>query len=137
MAKLYTIETAKPIACLGNIQGPLTTPTALNFTDVLNMINKGFVIYEHNPAKIGEKVRVTKANIKNIVFPTSRAKAGAERALNREVRMMEQPLAGGIVGYADKKIDNKDYTIAPKSKSKLPVESKMESVSKPDAFTKS
>ena len=47
MKNLYTIESTRPIECLGGIQGPLSTPTNIKFNDVLYMVRKGYVIYKH------------------------------------------------------------------------------------------
>ena len=48
MIKKYTVESRGIIPGIG-ISGPLTTPTAMEFNDVLKMVKSGMVVYQHNP----------------------------------------------------------------------------------------
>lgn len=136
MRKLYTIASERPIACLGGIQGPLTTPTPIGYEDIITMITKGYVIYQHNPVKLTEKVRVTRANVNSIKFETTRAKAAAERALNKEIQQMATPVDKLVkkateIKNAEKNPKAKEETTE-KTEAVLP-----EEVSKPDVFQKS
>ena len=70
MIKKYTVESHGIIPGLG-ISGPLTTPTKMEFHDVLKMVKSGMVVYQHNPYNSNEKVRVTIRNINNISFSIS------------------------------------------------------------------
>lgn len=91
MTKLYTVKTPKPIPCMGDIQGPMTEPTSMKFDDVLSMLCMGYEIYQHNPNKLSEKVLVTKQNIENIKFPTSKAKAISEKKDFKEMQILNKP----------------------------------------------
>ena len=71
MIKKYTVESSGKIPGLG-IFGPLTTPTKMEFLDVLKMVKSGMVVYQHNPYNVNEKVRVTIRNINNIEFNISK-----------------------------------------------------------------
>ena len=136
MLKKYTVETAGPIPCLDNIVGPLTTPTVMDHGSVLKMLNKGYVIYQHNPLNLSEKVRVTKKNISSIKFGASK-KAVEQRNLNKEIQAMSKPIVKvepvkpAVVEKKEEKNDNH------KKDNKGPVikEDKKEKVSSPDDFT--
>lgn len=136
MRRLYTIASERPIACLGGIQGPLTTPTPIGYEDIITMITKGYEIYQHNPVKLTEKVRVTRSNVNSIKFETTRAKAAAERALNKEIQQMATPV-DKLVKKATEIKNNAEKN--PKGKEDL-IEKKeamlAEKVSKPDEFQK-
>ena len=82
----YTIETAKPIAVLGGISGPITSPVIMSPTVVLELVKMGYVIYEHNPYFTTEKVLVTRTNYNKIKFKTSRVSAIKKKKLNREMQ---------------------------------------------------
>lgn len=141
MKELYTIESPRPIHCLGGIQGPLSTPTQLSFNDVLYMVKEGYVVYKHNPHDIKEKIRVTKSNINNIKFRRTREIATSERLLNRSIQEMDTPVEKKVVKQVEVKhheveeMDVKDLEpvdVVTKNKK----ESKKIKVSKPDAFKK-
>jgi hypothetical protein len=86
MAHYYTIVDPRPIEFLHGMSGPITTPTVLNEMDVLKLVRRGYTVYEHNPFKKSEKVRVNVHNFNKIVFKTSRAEAYRQRRLNREMQ---------------------------------------------------
>lgn len=83
MRKLYTVLTQKEIPSLNGIRGPLTTPVEIDSVSVLNMVRKGYEVYQHNPYILTEKVRVTANNYNKIVFPTNEEKS-IEIAKKRE-----------------------------------------------------
>ena len=91
MSNKYTVASSGPIPGLGGINGPLTTPTPMAFNDVLYMVRKGYVVFEHNPFDISEKVRVTIDNIRNIRFKSSAAVAISRRNLNKQLQEMDSP----------------------------------------------
>lgn len=61
--KLVVIMSGGPIAALGGINGPITTPTWISTTDVIRLINSGSVVYEVNPADPSKKVKLTRLNV--------------------------------------------------------------------------
>jgi len=83
--KLYTIKDIKPIPCLGNIVGPIKTPVRLSESDVLSLVKAGFNVYEHNPLKKKESVKVTLHNYRSIVFETSTKDAIIENRVKKEL----------------------------------------------------
>lgn len=83
MRKLYTVLTQKEIPSLNGIKGPLTTPVEIDSISVLNMVRRGYEVYQHNPYILTEKVRVTVSNYNKIVFPTNEEKS-IEIAKKRE-----------------------------------------------------
>ena len=140
--ELYTIKSARPIECLGGIQGPLTTPTSIKFNDVLGMVRKGYEVYKHNPHDLKEKVRVTLTNINTIKFKRSREEATSQRLLNRSIQEMDKPVIKEVVKKDVKQYDVdemnvndlKPVDVVTKNKSKK--ETKEVKVSKPDDFSK-
>lgn len=120
MEKLYTVKTPKPIPCMGNIQGPMTEPTSMKFDDVLSMLCMGYEIYQHNPNKLSEKVLVTKQNIGNITFPTSKAKAISDKKDFKEMQLLNKPAS----------------KLAPPKKEKKTEEDTKKAVTTADAFEK-
>ena len=83
--KLYTIENIRPLPCLGNIVGPIRTPVRLEEKDVIDLVKNNFSVYEHNPLKKKEKVKVTLNNYSSITFKTSKKEAIDEKALKKEL----------------------------------------------------
>ncbi len=75
MKKLYTVMTPKEVISLNGIAGPITTPVEIDALAVLKMVKLGYVIYQHNPYLLREKIKVTVNNYNRIVFPTSEEKA--------------------------------------------------------------
>ena len=67
MINLYTVDTPREIIGM-NINGPLTTPTPMEYHNVLKMVKAGYTVYQHNPFNLNEKVKVTIRNINNIVY---------------------------------------------------------------------
>lgn len=97
MEKLYTVTSVLPIPALDNIVGPMTTPTKFDQQDVLWMLKNGYEVYQHNPFKKSEKVKVTRANINSIKFNGTRESATAERLLNRSIQEMDKPLNTPVI----------------------------------------
>ena len=79
MKKLYTVLSNVFIDSL-NINGPVTTPTMIEESEILSMVKKGATVYIHNPAYLKEKYQVTKDNYRVIVFKKTRKQAAIEKA---------------------------------------------------------
>lgn len=105
MRKLYTVMSAKEIPCMGGIQGPMTEPVPMKFDDVLEMVCRGYEIYQHNPHKLSEKKLVTKRNIGNIHFETSKAAAISEKETIKELQTLNRP-ASELRKKNTKKVDS-------------------------------
>jgi E3 ubiquitin-protein ligase DOA10 len=75
-----------PIGCLGGISGPIKKPVIMDPTDVLELVKRGFLIYEHNPFFTKEKVQVTRTNYNKITFKITRVAAIKKKRLNREIQ---------------------------------------------------
>lgn len=145
MAKYYTIASAKPIPCLDNIVGPLTTPVRIEHDDVMWMLNHGYEIYEHNPVNKSEKVLVTRQNANGANFKTNRATATSRRLLNRSIQDMEKPIVAEVIRKSDNDKKKNQYQNDKNNQPKVVVEEvKKEEkpkdenakVSKPDNFSK-
>ena len=137
MNGFYTVESSRPIDCLGGIQGPLTTPVRLSFRNALHLVSKGMVVYKHNPYDLTEKVRVTRSNINSIKFTRTREQATSQRMLNRSIQELDTPLVVDVVKKETKieepvvEVDN--ISVVTKNKKETNKEQK---VTKPDSFTK-
>lgn len=143
MEKLYTVASAKPICGMGGIQGPLTTPSKIKFNDVLEMVRKGYEIYQVNPVDHSEKVRVSISNINDIVFKNTRSATTMQRKLNREIQNLNKPMYVDVVKKdtksvveTEKKTENKQQKETNKNKEKENENVSVEKVNTPDAFTK-
>lgn len=79
MKKLYTVMSNVFINSL-NINGPVTTPTMIEESEILSMVKKGVTVYIHNPVYPKEKYQVTKDNYRVIVFKKTRKQAAIEKA---------------------------------------------------------
>lgn len=77
-SKLCVILTDGPIAQLGGIRGPITTPTRIDVSAIISMVNSGMAVYEVNPRKHTEKKRLTFANINTNNFPVVKKPAVPE-----------------------------------------------------------
>lgn len=62
-SKLVTIESPGKIPTLGDIVGPIRTPSRLSIDTIIELINAGKVVYEVNPKNINEKVRLSRLNV--------------------------------------------------------------------------
>ena len=113
--KLYTIASNGPISCLAGIQGPLTTPTKMEFIDVLNMVKKGYAVYEHNPSDTTEKVRVTINNINSIKFTSSRIAAVNRRNSNEEKQAISDSMKVAVVNKDSDKKEKPEPLKAPET----------------------
>lgn len=113
--KLYTVASNGPISCLADIQGPLTTPTKMEFIDVLNMVKKGYVVYEHNPADLTEKVRVTINNINSIKFTSSRTAAVNRRNINEEKQVVDNSMKVAVLNKDSEKKEKPEPLKAPEN----------------------
>ncbi len=81
MRHLYTVKSVIEIPGLG-ITGPITRPTNLDPEIALAIVNRGGVVFEHNPMNTKEKTKVTKFNYKNIHFVTTRSDMLKEKTYN-------------------------------------------------------
>ena len=115
--KLYTVQSTGVIPGLG-INGPLTTPTKMEFLHVLDMVKKHYVVYEHNPSDTTEKVRVTINNINSIKFNSTRLAAVNRRNLNEEVQAMDKAMNVAVVNKNDHKKEKPEPLKAPENKTK-------------------
>lgn len=138
MNGFYTVESSKPIDCLGGIQGPLTTPVRLSFRDALQLVSKGLVVYKHNPYDLTEKVRVTRSNINTIKFERTREQATSQRLLNRSIQELDTPLVVDVVKKETTVIEPvaEVENISVVTKNNKKETKKEQKVSKPDSFTK-
>ena len=143
MDKLYTVASTKPIYGMGKIQGPLTTPSKIDFADVLEMVRKGYDIYQVNPVDHSEKVKVTISNINNITFKNTRSTTTLQRKLNREIQELNKPMIVDVVSkdtksveFVETKVDNKQQKDSNKNKQNENKKDNVEKISTPDTFTK-
>lgn len=148
MRGYYTIASSGPIACLGGINAPITTPTIMKKADVLKLINAGHDVYKHNPAKKSEKVKVTFDNINNIKFGTTAAQATEDRILQKAVReektkyvakVHTKSVEAGEIPQTPDKTDepNGEGTKKYEKQHNGKHSDKKEKISKPDEFQKS
>ena len=143
MEKLYTVTTPATIIGMDDIMGPLTTPSKMNFADVLDMVRRGYEIYQVNPYDNSEKIRVNISNINSIKFKTSISDATIQRKLNREIQEMNKSMLVDVVSKETKveSVDNnvekpeKDYTKNKQNENKKNSDT-AEKITKPDSFTK-
>lgn len=133
MGRYFTIASALPIKALGNINGPLTTPVQIPFADVLDMLRKNYVIYEHNPVNKAEKVRVTIDNVNNITFSTTRYDALLLKEANLEMQELSKPLNNII---EENKVEQRINSSKNINSGKANSNSDSVEVILPDAFTK-
>lgn len=133
MGRYFTIASALPITALGNINGPLTTPVQIPFADVLDMLRKNYVIYEHNPVNKAEKVRVTIDNVNNITFSTTRYDALLLKEANLEMQELSKPLNNII---EENKVEQRINSSKNINSGKANSNSDSVEVILPDAFTK-
>ena len=103
MAKLYVVKSSKMIIGL-NIMGPLSTPTAMEYKDVLEMVSRGYDIYEVNPKDSREQIKLSKSNVNTVKFKNSRATGVLQRKLNKEFQEMEKPVVVGVVKNDDTQV---------------------------------
>lgn len=146
MEKLYIVTSTKNIIGMDNIQGPLTTPVNMKFNNVLEMVRRGYEVYQVNPFNHSEKVKVTISNINNISFKISRSAATAQKKLNEEIQEMSKPMVVDVVVKETKKevdevikqkekTENKNFKQNENKKENKP-EVEQEKLNKPDEFSK-
>lgn len=139
MDKLYIVKSQKTIIGMHDIMGPLTTPSKMKFSNVLEMVRKGYDIYQVNPYNTTEMVKVTISNINDINFSISRSTAASQKKLNREFQEMDKPIIVDVVSKENKPINNtKENKEDQKNKQNDNKKSSdtNEKISKPDDFTK-
>ena len=62
-AKLVVIGTTGPIPELGGISGPISSPSRVEVSTLIRMVNARRVVYEVNPKDYDQKVRLTVSNV--------------------------------------------------------------------------
>lgn len=134
MKKLYTVATVDEIIGL-NIQGPLTTPTKMEFNNVLQMIQRGYTVYEHNPKDLTEKVLVNTSNINSITFKNSRADALSRRELNKTLIEESKPTYVEPIASKKQKSKKVGVTDSTENTKKEEQTNTPDKVSKPDDFS--
>lgn len=139
MEKLYVVESPRTIIGMGDIQGPLTSPSKMEFANVLEMVRRGYKIFQVNPYDHSEKVRVTVSNINNIKFKVTRSKSCTQRKLNREIQEMNKPILVDVVSKDTKVNENKNANKDQGKQNKqndVKVNVEVEKVDQADDFTK-
>lgn len=67
-AKLVIIKSTGKIPQLGGMIGPLLTPTKMDISVIISLINGGKIVYEVNPANKSEMVRLDRLNVRKTNF---------------------------------------------------------------------
>lgn len=121
MKKIYVVDDNKTIIGMDNIVGPLTTPSSMNFIDVLEMVKRGYNIYQVNPYNHSERVKVTLNNIHSVTFKSGRSAATTQKMLNRSIQAMEKGMIINVVEHADTtaKDDNSKKITSTKNDTKV------------------
>lgn len=122
MARKFTVASQGTVLGLG-ISGPITTPVVLDPKNVLKMVKKGMVIYEHNPYNTAEKVKMTVYNINTNKFDMA---AGLKAKSDNEAAI--QKAQGMVIGVAHREAAEKENNNKKNNK-----DSK---ITKPDNFEK-
>lgn len=56
--KMYIITTAKEIPCLGGITGPITTPVKLELSELIWLLNNGYIITSPEEDLVNDLVNI-------------------------------------------------------------------------------
>lgn len=74
MARLFVVLADGKIPELGGIRGPITKPTAMDVSTVIEMVNRGLPVEEVNPSNHADRVKMTFGNIhsNNFVKPVKK-----------------------------------------------------------------
>lgn len=96
MIKLYTVTDHLPIIGM-DIRGPLSTPVTMKESHVIDMIRRGYHVYQHNPGDKKEKILLTLSNYTSVKF--NRGFGYANRKLNRE---LQEEVASKIIDVVHK-----------------------------------
>ena len=77
MARLFVVLADGKIPELGGIRGPITKPTAMDVSTVIEMVNRGLPVEEVNPSNHADRVKMTFGNIhsNNFVKPVKKVAA--------------------------------------------------------------
>lgn len=78
MARLFVVLADGKIPELGGIRGPITKPSAIAISTVIDMVNRGLPVEEVNPANYEDRVKMTFGNIHNHNFVSAPKKAPVE-----------------------------------------------------------
>ena len=89
MKKLCTISHSGPIVELGGIRGPVTRPMEIDTTVITKLVNRGVTVYEVNPYKRSEKVKLTYANIMTVNFEKVIGRPAAAPATHNPFKLPE------------------------------------------------
>ena len=66
--KYVIIESSGILKPLGGISGPITTPSYIDISVIVSLINQRKVVYEVNPLDRNEKILLTRLNVFNDNF---------------------------------------------------------------------
>lgn len=83
--KLVTVADFGPIMELDGIGGPLRTPTNITLSAICQMVVNGKTVFEHNPANVKDKVRLTLSNVK------------ADNFVNKEPVVEPEPVPQDVI----------------------------------------
>lgn len=86
----YIITTTGPIAELGGMNGPITSPVCMEPYMAYRALCSGHVIYEVNRFNPNERVKINKFNYNNIKFKDNRALMIKRQVLNNEVHNLSK-----------------------------------------------
>lgn len=69
MRKIIIVNSYGKLPIHGGINGPITTPVAMDVRSIVNMLNRGITeIYEINPYNVNEKIKITRQNCGTVNF---------------------------------------------------------------------
>ena len=91
--KYVTIESSGKLEPLGGISGPITTPSYIDISVIVSLINMRKVVYEVNPANRNEKIRLTRLNVFNDNFASVTNVQTPKNNINKvdEEKPLKQP----------------------------------------------
>lgn len=87
MARLFVVLADGKIPELGGIRGPITKPTAIDISIVIDMVNRGLPVEEVNPANYADRVRMTFGNIhsQNFIKATKKVEAAPVQTVTQSI----------------------------------------------------
>lgn len=87
MTRLFVVLADGKIPELGGIRGPITKPTAIDISIVIDMVNRGLPVEEVNPANYTERVRMTFGNMhsQNFVKAAKKVEAAPVQTVTQSI----------------------------------------------------
>lgn len=87
MTRLFVVLADGKIPELGGIRGPITKPTAIDISIVIDMVNRGLPVEEVNPANYAERVRMTFGNMhsQNFVKAAKKVEAAPVQTVTQSI----------------------------------------------------